>query len=120
MEVTSLQAQVLQGNKDVSMFESFLQSGLQHNGRNEGGIRSMFSLISLLFCHIASALCPCLQPQGWGGGETCLKILGPSSLSLEKEIEKNIGLTKESVWVFCYMFQKNLNEIFGQPNTKVI
>ena len=39
MEVISLQAQVPQGSKDVSMFESFLQSGLQHNGRNEGGIR---------------------------------------------------------------------------------
>ena len=31
MEVISLQARVLQGNKDVSVFESFLQSGLQLN-----------------------------------------------------------------------------------------
>ena len=84
MEVISLQARVLQGNKDVSVFESFLQSVLQHNGRNEGGIRCMFFVISLLFCHIASALCPYLQPQGWGGGETCLKILWSQVLKSRK------------------------------------
>ena len=39
--------------------------------------------------------------RGGEVGKLASKYFGPSSLSLEKEIEKNIGLAKESAWVFC-------------------
>lgn len=65
-----------------------------------------FSLFLSFFATLHQHYALAYNLQGWGGGETCLKILWSQLLKSRKEIEKNIGLAKESVWVFCYMFQK--------------
>lgn len=92
-----LQAQVLQGNKGC--FHSLNHSCSLVSSTMAGIVMhpSMFSLTFLSFfatLHQHYALAS--TTSGVGGGETCLKILGPSSLSLEKEIEKILPIKEGS------------------------
>ena len=60
-----------------------------------------FSLFLSFFATLHQHYALAYNLRGGEVGKLASKYFGPSSLSLEKEIEKNIGLAKESAWVFC-------------------
>ena len=60
-----------------------------------------FSLFLSFFATLHQHYALAYNLRGREVGKLASKYCGPRYSSLEKEIKKNVGLAKKSVWVFC-------------------